>query len=252
MIYNPYSLSEKKILITGASSGIGRETAIQCSKMGATLIISGRNQDRLNETLEMLDGENHLAVTADLSDEEGIKKIVDVIPKVDGLVLCAGIVELLPFQFVSRNNIEKTYNTNLFSPIELIRLIVKKKLFNPGLSIVAMDSIAGTSDFCPANSIYGSGKAALSSFLKYIAIELAPKKIRVNTVSPGFILTPMQTNGNITEEQLEKIISKTPIKRWGQPEDIAFAVIYLLSSASSFVTGTDITIDGGYSIPYKS
>lgn len=250
--YNPFSLKGKTILITGASSGIGRATAIECSRMGATLIITGRNEERLNETLSLLENEGNISIIADISKDEGIKELLIDLPKLDGIVLCAGIVELWPFLFASRERIEKTYSTNLFSPIETIRMIVKKKLYNPGVSIVAIDSIAGTSDFCPANSIYGSGKAALASFLKYAAIELSQKGIRINTISPGFIYTPMQTNGNITEEQLDKVISKTPIQRWGKPEDIAYATIYLLSDASSFITGTDLKVDGGYTIPYKS
>lgn len=250
--YNPFSLEGKTILVTGASSGIGKTTAIECSRMGAKLVITGRNEDRLNETLGLLEGEDHIAVVADLAEDEGIKELVSKLPKLDGMCLCAGIVKLKPVLFASRKNFEDTYLTNLFSPIEIIRLVIKKKLYNEKISIVAIDSIAGSVDFCPGNSTYGSGKAALAAYIKYAAIELASKNIRLNTISPGFILTPMQTGGEITEDQLDLIISKTPIQRWGKTEDIAYAAIYLLSNASSYITGTDIKVDGGYSIPYKS
>lgn len=250
--YNPFSLEGKTILVTGASSGIGRATAVECSKMGANLVITGRNETRLQETFDALEGEGNLMIQADLSTEEGIIDFVGKLPLLNGIVLCAGIVELWPVSFVRRKHIEKIYATNLFAPIEIIRLVVKKKLNKENLSIVGIDSIVGSSDFSPGNSIYGSGKAALSAYFKFAALELASKKIRVNTISPGFILTPMQEKSNVSTEQLEKIISQTPMKRWGQPEDIAFASIFLLSDASSYITGSDIKVDGGYTIPYKS
>lgn len=250
--YNPFSIEGKRILVTGASSGIGRAVAIECSKVGAHVIISGRNPERLAQTLESMEGEGHEIIGADLSTEEGVDALIGALPKLDGMVLCAGIVELWPFQFVSQKRFQKIYQTNLFSPIEIMRQIVKKKLYNKGFSIIAISSISGISDFVPSNSIYGSGKAALSSFVKYAANELASKQIRVNTISPGFIYTPIHKNGSISEEDLNKVIEKTPIKRWGQPEEIAYAAIYLLSEAAAYITGTDIKIDGGYSIPFKS
>lgn len=248
MTYNPFSLENKTILITGASSGIGKATAIECSKSGAKLVITGRNPDRLSDTLSLLSGEDHQAICTDLSTPTGIDALISSLPKLDGIVLAAGIVESWPVLFATKERFNKTFDTNLFSPVEIIRLIIKKKLYNPNLSIVAIDSIAGSSDFCPANSIYGAGKAALKAFMKYTATEMASKKIRANTISPGMILTPMQTKGKIEEEKLLETIDKVPLKRWGDPEDIAYGVIYLLSDASSYVTGTDICIDGGYSI----
>lgn len=246
MTANPFTLEGKTIFISGASSGIGKGIAQECAHMGATLIITGRNEDRLNQTLCSLEGEGHKAIIADLSDIEGVKSLVSELPKLDGMVLAAGIVEMMPVLFATREKFDKIYDTNLFNPIELLRLVVKKKLFNKGLSVVAIASIAGISDFCPANGIYGSGKAALQSFLKFAALELAGKDIRVNTLSPGMILTPMHSNGAVEEEKLLETVGKVPLKRWGSPKDIANGAIYLLSDASSYVTGTDICIDGGY------
>lgn len=248
MIDSPFSLKGKIILVTGASSGIGKGIAIQCSKSGARMIITGRNENRLNETLMSLDGTGHQAVIADLSTDEGISLLIKELPVLDGVVLAAGFVEMWPTLFATRKRFESIFATNLFSPVEIVRSILKKKLFSPGYSIVAIDSIAGTSDFCPANGIYGAGKAALSSFLKYVAVEHASKSVRVNTISPGMILTPMHTGGAVETEKLEETVSKVPLKRWGQPEDIAYAAIYLLSEASSYVTGTDIKVDGGYTL----
>lgn len=245
---NPFSLEGKTILVTGASSGIGKGIAIACSRMGANLIITARNEERLFKTLNYLDGKGHRTIVTDLSTEIGVKTLIGELAKLDGLVLAAGFVEMWPVLFATRDRIEKIFATNLYSPIEIIRSIVKKKLFNPGFSIVAIDSIAGTFDISPANSIYGSGKAALASFLKYVALEMASKKIRVNTISPGLILTPMHTNGTVEEEKLEEIVSKVPLGRWGIPEDISYAAVYLLSEASSYITGSDIKIDGGVTL----
>lgn len=247
-MYNPFTLTNKVILVTGASSGIGRAIAIECSRMGAKMIITGRNQERLNDTLNSLAGEGHMTIVADLSSNEGVKGLINQLPKLDGVVLAAGIVEMWPALFATRDKFDKIFNTNFFTPIELLRMIVKKKLYNNGLSVVAIDSIAGVSDFCVANGIYGSGKAALASFLKFFALETASKGVRINTISPGMILTPMHTGGVVEKTELEKTIEKVPLKRWGKPEEIAYSAIYLLSDAASYLTGSDIKIDGGYSI----
>lgn len=246
--YNPFSLEGKTILVTGASSGIGRAIAVECSRMGATLVITGRDKTRLQQTLDSLCDSGHSSFVADLATQEGIEGLVAEIPKLDGIVLAAGIVEMRPVLFAGTDKLKQTYATNLFSPIELLRLVVKKKKYNTGFSVVAVSSVAGRSDFVPGNGIYGSGKAALSSFMKYAAIELASRGIRVNTVSPGMILTPMHTEGDVTEEQLEQYVSKLPMPRWGRPEEVAYAAVYLLSDAASYLTGSDIRIDGGLTI----
>lgn len=243
---NPFSLSGKTILVTGASSGIGKAIAEECAKAGATLVVTGRNETRLNETLSSLQGVNHRSIVADLSTENGVSALLDTLPKLDGVVLAAGIVEMWPVLFATRERFEKMFNTNLFSPIEIVRSIIKKKLFNKPFSIVAIDSIAGTSDFCPANGIYGSGKAALAAFMKYVAVEVASKGIRANTISPGMILTPMHTNGSVEAEKLEETVKKVPLGRWGVPADIAYSAVFLLSDAASYITGADIVVDGGY------
>ncbi len=245
---NPFSLEGKTILITGASSGIGRAVAVECAKMGAAVIISGRNEERLRQTFSSLVGTGHKLIVADLSNEDGLKDLLGSLSGLDGIVLAAGVVEMIPVLFASKSKFDKILATNLFTPIELLRQVVKKRLFNPGLSVVAIDSVAGISKFEVANGIYGSGKAALASFLKYFALEMSGKKIRVNTVSPGMILTPMQTKGAVDETKLQETIDRIPMKRWGKPEEVAYAVLYLLSDASAYLTGTNIKVDGGYTI----
>jgi NADP-dependent 3-hydroxy acid dehydrogenase YdfG len=175
---NPYSLTDKFILVTGASSGIGKSIAIECSKMGAKLIITARNEERINDTFKLLEGGDHRMLVGDINDAAFQSRLIGSINKLDGIVLSAGIVEMLPIMFASPEKFKKIYETNLFSPIEFLRQIVKKRCFNNPFSVVAIDSIAGTYSYSNGNSIYGSGKAALSSFLKYFAKETATKGIR--------------------------------------------------------------------------
>lgn len=246
--YNPFSLAGKSVLVTGASSGIGRATAIACSRMHASVIACGRNQDRLDETMASLYGDEHSSVAIDLNDSAAVESMVAGLPPLDGIVLAAGIVEMKPFMFATKEKFNKIYDTNLFSPVQLIRLLVKKKRFNKGFSVVTVSSVAGHQDIVPGNGIYGSGKSALSSLMKYAALELAAKGIRINTISPGMILTPMHTQGDISQDQLDAYISKVPMSAWGTPEDVALAAVYLLSDASSYLTGSDIKVDGGLTI----
>ena len=245
---NPFSLQDKTILITGASSGIGKCTAIECSKMGANVILTARNVERLTETLSMMEGENHKIVVCDQTIEEQIEGLVKEIVKIDGLFLCSGIGKTLPFQFCSKEKFNEVYVVNFFAPIELLRLLVKKKKLADKSSVVFVSSIAGSGSFNIGNSIYGSSKAALNSMMKFCAVELAKKQIRVNCICPGMIDTPLIHNGSLSEEQLQKDMETYPLKRYGTPNDIANGAIYLLADASSWITGHTLVIDGGKTI----
>lgn len=244
-MYNPYSLENRKILITGASSGIGRATAIECSKLGATLLLSGRNEERLNDTLDNLDGFGHQIILGDLTDNDTIETIVSSIEFVDGVVLCAGKGLTAPFKFCTRERYEDLFSTNFFSPIELLRLLVRKKKIVNSSSIVFVCSIAGVANYKIGGGIYGASKAALAAVMKYCAYELASKQIRVNSVHPAMVQTPILSVANMSEEEYKTDMEKYPLKRYGQPEDVAYAIIYLLSNASSWVTGHAMIIDGG-------
>ena len=245
---NPFSLQDKTILVTGASSGIGKCTAIECSKMGANVILTARNVERLTETLSMMEGENHKIVVCDQTIEEQIEGLVKEIVKIDGLFLCSGIGKTLPFQFCSKDKFNEVYDVNFFAPIELLRLLVKKKKLADKASVVFVSSVAGSGSFNIGNSVYGSSKAALNSMMKFCAVELAKKQIRVNCICPGMIDTPLIHNGSISEEQLQKDMDTYPLKRYGTPNDIANGAIYLLSDASSWITGHTLVIDGGKTI----
>lgn len=243
--YNPFSLEGKTILVTGASSGIGQSTAIECSKMGAKIIACGRNKERLQETLDKLEGEGHSIFEGDLLEQEVIEQMVKEVPQLDGVVLSAGRGLTLPFQFCTREKFDDIFNINFFSPVEILRLLSKKKKLAQGSSVVVIVSIGGTKRFSVGNSIYGSAKAALDSMIHFCAQELASKKVRVNGICPGMVNTPLIRKGTLTEEQLKEDMDKYPLKRYGEPEDIANGAIYLLSDGSSWVTGHSLVIDGG-------
>ena len=247
-MYNPFSLIGKVILITGASSGIGRATAIECSKMGARLIITARNEERLKETLNLLEGEGHQYIVADLSEEEAISELVSKTPVVSGVVNNAGfnIVKLLPF--IKSEDLSKMLRINLEAPILLTNEIVKRNKIAKNSSIVFVSSI-GKYIIAPANSMYSTTKGGLSAFMKNAALDLAGKKIRCNAVLPGMVETPLILDKNVmTEEQLEADRKLYPLKRYGGPKEVAHTIIFLLSDASAWMTGTEIVIDGGRSL----
>lgn len=246
--YNPFSLEGKTVLVTGASSGIGQETAIQCSKMGAKVIITARNEERLKETLSLLEGEEHQMVLAELTNQEDVERLVGEVSALQGLVLCAGKGMTLPFPFSTRDKYDEIFNVNFFAPVELLRMLVKKKKLEKESSVVFVSSVGGNMSFNIGNGVYGASKSALNSTMKFCAKELASKKIRVNTVNPGMVNTKLIQGGTISEEQHKLDMEKYPLKRYGEPEEIAYGIIYLLSDASSWVTGHSLVIDGGLTI----
>lgn len=247
-MYNPFSLEGKVILVTGASSGIGKATAIECSRMGAKLVITGRNEERLLETFSALEGEDHLYVVADLTDEQQMDKLVEQTPVLHGLVNNAGITETIPTQFIKRDKLEKILGINTIAPILLTQKILKKRKIGKGGSIVFTGSISGTICAAGGNVLYSTSKGAIKGFVKNAALDLSIKGIRVNEICPGMIDTHILDASIITSDQLELEASRYPMKRFGKPEEVAYGIIYLLSEASSFVTGTGIVIDGGFTL----
>lgn len=248
MSYNPFSLTGKTVLITGASSGIGKATAIECSKMGAKVIITGRNEERLYETLNQLDGESHLAIVADITDEVSLAKLVEDCPALDGLVNNAGGTIMVPTQFITREKLHYVLDVNTIAPILLTQMLLKKKKLNKGGSVVITDSISGVKIASPGNVLYSTSKSAMDGFMKNAALDLAAKNIRVNAVCPGMIATHILDDKAVSSEDVEADIKKYPLKRYGKPEEVAFAIIYLLSDASAFTTGASLVIDGGFTL----
>ncbi len=247
-MYNPYSLEDKTILVTGASSGIGKSTAIECARMGAKVIITGRNEERLKQTLSELIGEGHSAIIADLTTDEGIDSIVTQSPQLDGFVNNAGITITLPVQFLNREKIESLLQINTIAPILLFQKLIKSKKIGKGASVVFTASISGLYCAVMGNSTYSTTKAAIGGFVKNAALDLAYKNIRVNAVCPGMIDTHILDAGTIGTEDLELEKQKYPMKRFGRPEEVAWAIIYLLSDASSFTTGSSLVMDGGFTL----
>ena len=245
---NPFSLEGKTILVTGASSGIGRATAIACSQMGAVVVVTGRNEPRLQETLDALEGSGHQMIVADIANDDQIDYLVDQIPAINGLVNNAGITETCPTQFIKREKLNRVMEVNTIAPILLTQRILKKKKLGKGGSIVFTCSISGTRVCVGGNVLYSASKGAIHGFMKNAALDLAHKGIRVNDVCPGMIDTHILDAGTISEEQLEIEAQRYPMKRFGKPEEVAYGIIYLLSDASSFVTGSSIVIDGGFTL----
>lgn len=248
MSYNPYSLEGKVVLVTGASSGIGKTTAIECSKMGATVVITARNETRLEETFESLDvsfGQQHQQLIADLSNEEGVNKLAESVPVLNGMSLNAGIVKTLPVKFINSTDLADVLNTNMIGPVLLTQRLLKKKKLLKGCSVVFTSSIGGVMISTVGNTMYGISKGGLNAFMKGFALEMASNGIRGNSVNPGFVDTNILSSGTISEEQLQKNLSAYPLGRFGKPQDIAYAIIYLLSDASSWVTGHTLVVDGG-------
>lgn len=249
---NPFELSGKNILVTGASSGLGRQVALHCSNVGARVILVARNEQRLNETLaQMLHPEQHLAIPADLTEydktEDVLQKAVAFAGKLHGIVHCAGISQTLPLRSVTPEKLLSVFNINVFAAYQLTRLVCSPKYFSPeGGSIVCISSVAGIKGE-NAKSAYSMTKGALIAGSRSLAVELAPKKIRVNCISPGLIITPLNANAeHITDPDKRQVLEDQHLLGLGKPEDVANACIYLLSDASRWVTGINLVVDGGY------
>lgn len=247
-MYNPYSLQGKTILVTGASSGIGQSVAIECSKIGAAVVITGRNKDRLQETYDMLEGSGHIQIPADLSSYPEIQKLVVDCPKVDGVSHNAGIAKIIPVKRISQENLEEIVGTNAFGPILLTQLLVRNKKINNKGSIVFTSSLSGVYCVHYGESMYAASKGALSGFAKGAALELAAQGIRVNCVNPSIIQTNIFKNEGeiISDEQMQEKIQNYPLKRLGVTTDVSWAHVFFLSDASSWITGINLPIDGGY------
>lgn len=242
--FNPFSLTGKTILVTGASSGIGRGIAIACSRMGATLYINGRNEERLKETLSALEGSEHSIAVGDLAVASDVEHIVELLPSLDGIVHCAGIGERTLCKNIGQADIDKMMGVNFEAPVMLQTLLLQKKKIKKASSIVFIASIA---PFLPTvgSALYSASKGAMIAYANCLSIELAPRQIRVNCICPGMIWTDLIYRGGLTEEELREDEQKYPLKRYGTPDDVANAVIFLLSDASSWMTGSCLKIAGG-------
>ncbi len=241
---NPFSLSDKTILITGAASGIGKATAHLCHQLGASLVLVDLNEDGLNS----LGIDNAVLIPADLTDVSKVEEIASSSTKLDGVVSNAGIVFSLLAKFNEQSDLERIFRINTFSHINLVQSLIRNKKLNKGASIVLTSSMSGVYCGIAGGSLYGATKAALAGYAKALAIELAPRGIRVNTIHPGMVETPLTKNTALSEDVLAEDMKNYPLGRYGRPEEIAAAMAYLLSDATVWMTGTQLLIDGGYSL----
>lgn len=245
---NPFSLEGKTILITGAASGIGRATSIQCSEVGAKVILVDMNEDGLQETKEQIGSDDIEYRVLDLTNLDELCEMVSTLPKLDGVASNAGIVLSLLAKFSEPKDMERIFRINTFSHINLIQQLVVQKKLNKCASIVFTSSMSGVYCGIAGGSLYGATKSALLGYSKALALELAPRGIRVNTIHPGMIETPLTSGTALSKELLAEDAKNYPLGRYGKPEEVAYSIVYLLSDATVWMTGSKLLIDGGYSI----
>lgn len=241
---NPFSLESKKILVTGASSGIGRAIAIACAQMGANVYLTGRDTSHLEQTIQAMKEGCHLMLPADLARPQDIETLADWLAPLDGIVHCAGISYRTPSKRIQKEDIDKIFQPNVYSVLELQAALLQRHKVNKQASIVMLASRAASYPSI-GNAVYSASKGALISYAKCLALELAPKQIRVNCICPGMVWTRLITGGALTREILEEAQEKYPLKRYGTPQDIAYLAVYLLSDVSAWMTGSCIDISGG-------
>lgn len=253
MSYNPFSLENKVIIVTGASSGIGAQCAIDCSKMGARVVLVARNEERLKQTLEQCEEPSrHMILPLDLSSSEGLKEAIkDVVAKVgkiNGVVNCAGMSSVTPLKLVTDELLDQFFRTNVYSAINLSKEVTRVGNYDKehGCSIIFFASIMGLcGEKC--KTMYSATKGALIAAARSMACELAKNKVRVNVVSPGAIETPINAKlPHMADPELRKELEEKHLLGLGECSDIANACIYLLSDAAKWVTGQNFIVDGGY------
>ena len=245
---NPFSLEGKTILITGAASGIGRATSLQCAEMGAKVILVDLNDNGLKDTEKLIGREDTECKALDLTDFDKLSETVSTLPKLDGVASNAGIVLSLLAKFSEPKDMERIFRINTFSHLNLVQQLIVKKKLNKCASIVFTSSMSGVYCGIAGGSLYGATKSAILGYSKALAIELAPRGIRVNTVHPGMIETPLTSGTALSKELLEEDAKNYPLGRYGKPEEVAYSIVYLLSDATMWMTGSQLLIDGGYSI----
>lgn len=245
---NNQELNGRNVLITGSTSGIGSQIAAACIQRGASVIFTGRSQEKLLE-LKNTYGNYHYYVKADLNEDNGIEELASNCPELHGIVHCAGIIKIVPVNFITRFDIEKIMNTNFFSSVILTTSLLKKKKITKQSSIVFISSITGNYSAMKGNAMYSASKGAMNAFAKVLALELSSKKIRVNTINPGMVKTKLWQNetSEISTDQILEDEKKYPLG-YGEPSDVAEAAVFLLSSKSKWITGSNIVLDGGFTI----
>lgn len=244
-----FSLTGKKVLVTGASGGIGRQTAIAASAGGAQLILSGRDEQRLQETMDMLTGDGHQMLVADLRSEAEVLALAEACPMLNGVAHCAGTVESFPVKYISENKIDELFAVNFKAPVLLNGALLRKKKLAEHASVVFLSSFSSEHPY-PGGSLYAAGKAALEAYSKVLAVEQAAKGLRSNCVAPALVRT------RVFDQTFQKDLGKEEeaVRQYesfylhgiGMPSDVADIILFLLSDAARWITGQRIVADGGY------
>lgn len=243
-MYNPYSLERKTILITGAASGIGKETAIESSKMGAKIVAVDLNADGLNALVPQLEGGGHLTFDGNLCNDEFLKLLAENAPVLNGVFLCAGVSDTTLVKFLTEEKIDRVFNINVKAPVMMLKYLLKKKKVADGGSLVWMSSY-GAEKVEPGLGIYAASKSAVNGFMRAYAKELIGKKIRSNSIMPMMIKTELiSTLTTISEEDWKKQEAMYPLG-FGAPQDVARVAMFLFSDASRWITGTQFKMGGG-------
>lgn len=243
----PFRLDGKTVLVTGASSGIGKAIATVAASQGASVCLAARDMVRLEQVSTTLANGGHRCFSADLARSADLEALSDNLPELDGLVLNAGMVKTAPVRFISEEDIQHLFAVNVQGSMQLVQKLLKKKKIAAGGSICFISSIA-TQKMTLGNSMYSATKGAVNAFAKALALEMAPKGIRSNVIMPGFVETNILGESSISAEQLAIHQKKYPIGRFGRPDDVAHLALYLLADESSWMTGSLLPIDGGYSL----
>jgi NAD(P)-dependent dehydrogenase (short-subunit alcohol dehydrogenase family) len=248
---NPFEMGGKTVLVTGASSGIGRSTAVLLSHMGARVVLVGRNQNRLHETLSAMAGSGHREAAFDLERVDEIlpwlSQLVETSEPLDGLVCAAGISSLRPLRSLDIAHFDKVMRINCYSPVALTAAFCRKRVHKPEAGIVLVASVAGLVGSA-ARAAYSASKGALIAFARSAAVELAPAGVRVNCVAPAYVKTPMYDSDmqGLSPEKLEALVRTTQPLGLGTPLDVAHAVAFLLAGTGRWITGSVLSVDGGY------
>ena len=244
---NPFSLENKTILVTGASSNIGKKIAIRCSEMGAKIIVAARDEERMQATVAEMAGDGHQYVQVDLSSADSIAALTEAMPVLDGVVLCAARFDTTPVKNIKRETVQAMFDTNTFANFEIVQELLKTKKITKGGSIVFISSVASMRPY-KGNSLYSATKGAINSFSKVLATELGVQRIRVNCVQPGIVRRDGGIRkGTLTAEQQRTEMERFPLGM-GETDDIAYASVYLLSDVAKWITGIDLIVDGGQSL----
>lgn len=242
---NYLNLQNKLILVTGASSGIGAQTAVELSQYGAKLAITGRDVDKLNDTFNKLEGTGHVLFQGDLTIHDDLNQLIENSLKLDGVVHCAGVIKPFPIKYITQKQITEMFQINFEAAVKLTSGLLKSNKINKASSIVFMSSVSSKFSH-KGGALYSASKAAINAFSKSVAIEFAAKKIRSNVINAAMVKTPIfdQAQIAVTSEVMDQHEKDYPLG-FGETSDVANGILFLLSDASRWITGTVLTMDGG-------